>query len=558
MYDPILPGVQDWPVVHLAKNRKTFVEEVVKRSVERIKKLRDSKAALFEELELTVFKEKSRLKETPWEVDPDDEKEFWGDVRSRLASLPKEYSAELAMLDYDEEDLLREVVERYAEEIAGDFRPSYYKLARAIVTFGLTRFLNAARLQGIDRFYRNELSLRDKVKITGEVELVRSLAKKGTVLMVPTHFSNLDSIVIGWVIHTLGLPPLIYGAGLNLFNMKIFAYFMNSLGAYKVDRRKKNLLYIETLKAYSSLAMEKGIHSLFFPGGTRSRSGKIEKKLKLGLLSTAFEAQRRSLLNARQGGESNKIFIVPVVLNYNFVLEAEELIKNYLKTKGQERYYIESSDNSTSLRIIKFIFKFMTKGGDISVSLGRPMDLFGNFVDKNGDAYDLHNRLIDIEDYFKSNGVINEDLQRESEYTKMLGKRIVEEFHKNNRVSASHLVAFTVFYMLRRRHKKLDLFNLLRLPNDDLVVNYVELKRTFTMLREQVLEAKRLGRLDVSDSLQDEDIDEMIRFGIKNCGMYHTERPILFNKGGNVTTQNINTLYYYSNRLIGYGFEKYI
>src|SRR3546814_15272144 len=56
-----------------------------------------------------------------------------------------------------------------------------------------------------------------------------------------------------WVIHSLGLPAFIYGAGLNLFNRKIFAYFMNSLGAYKVDRRKKNLPYLETLKTYSTL-----------------------------------------------------------------------------------------------------------------------------------------------------------------------------------------------------------------------------------------------------------------------------------------------------------------
>ena len=110
--------------------------------------------------------------------------------------------------------------------------------------------------------------------------------------MVPTHFSNLDSVLIAWVIYELGLPPFIYGAGLNLFNIGIFAYFMNSVGAYKVDRRKKNAVYLETLKTYSTLSIQKGCHSLFFPGGTRSRSGKIENVLKMGLLGTAIEAQR--------------------------------------------------------------------------------------------------------------------------------------------------------------------------------------------------------------------------------------------------------------------------
>ena len=170
--------------------------------------------------------------------------------------------------------------------------------------------------------------------------------------MVPTHFSNLDSILIGWVIQFLGLPPFIYGAGLNLFNIKIIAYFINSLGAYKVDRRKKNPIYLETLRTYSTEALRKGCHSLFFPGGTRSRSGKIEKALKLGLLSTTIEAQR---INYEQNGEKGgKIFIVPVVLNYHFTLEAPVLINDYLRAKGQERYYVENDEYSTSYKTVSY------------------------------------------------------------------------------------------------------------------------------------------------------------------------------------------------------------
>ena len=56
--------------------------------------------------------------------------------------------------------------------------------------------------------------------------------------MVPTHFSNLDSILIGWVI-SCWASLLYLWSGSHLFNIGIFAYFMNALGAYKVDRRKK-------------------------------------------------------------------------------------------------------------------------------------------------------------------------------------------------------------------------------------------------------------------------------------------------------------------------------
>ena len=120
---------------------------------------------------------------------------------------------------------------------------------------------------------------------------------------------------------------------------------MNSLGAYKVDRRKKNLPYLETLRMYSNVAIQKGAHSLFFPGGTRSRSGMIEKQLKLGLLSTAIEAQRNLYLENNPG--ARKIFVVPVTLNYHFVLEAPELIEDYLQVKGQDRYFAEQDNHGS-------------------------------------------------------------------------------------------------------------------------------------------------------------------------------------------------------------------
>ncbi|BDD03835.1 1-acyl-sn-glycerol-3-phosphate acyltransferase [Aureibacter tunicatorum] len=555
-YEPILPGTKDWPVVWMAKHRKEFVEQVIEESFSHILSLKPNVIDLIEELELTLFKEKTRITQNPWVVDPEDEKAFWSGIKKQLIGVSK---SEIEPGGADEKvakQVLKAIVGRYAEEVAGNFKPSHYKMTRSLVTFGLTRFLNGARLKGIDRFFKSELSLMDKIQIVGEVDDLRKLAKLGTIVMVPTHFSNLDSVLIGWVISTLGLPPLIYGAGLNLFNIQIFAYFMNSLGAYKVDRRKKNLIYIETLKMYSSLAIRKGIHSLFFPGGTRSRSGKIEDRLKLGLLGTAIEAQRKNI--QEKGEDAEKVFVVPMTLNYNFVLEAPSLIDDYLKIKGQERYYAESDEFSSSAKILNFIFKFMTKGGNISVSIGKPMDLFGNYVNGEGQSFDKYGRELKVYDYFRDiEGNVTTDLQREKEYTKMLAGKIVHEFHRINRVSASHLASFTAFYMLRKRHKKLDLYNFLRLSDEDLVINNDEFKATFKKMRDVVYETYKAGKIDIANHLTG-DLDEVIEMGLKNCGMYHPKLPLVRNRQNNITTEDVKTLYYYSNRLKGYGFEKYI
>ncbi len=551
-YEPILPGPENWPVVRLSRHRKEFIEEVVQESFLRIKKLRNTPEMLQEEIEITMFRERLRIKENPWKVDPDDEMLFWNEVKNALVGAHQRSKQKSKAIT---EELLLDIISRYANEIAGNFKPSHYRMARSLVTFGFSRLFNAAQLKSYKGLFQGTLTLQDKIHIIGENDHVRKLAKIGTIVMVPTHFSNLDSITIGFVIHTLGLPPFIYGAGLNLFNIAIIAYFMNSLGAYKVDRRKKNMIYLETLKMYSNLALQQGCHSLFFPGGTRSRSGKLESKLKLGLLSTAMEAQRINFMKG-DGDSPKKIFVIPVVLNYNFVLEAVGLISDYLYQKGQERFYVESDQFSSSYKILKFLVQFFTRSADMSVTVGRGMDLLGNYVDDDGKSLDKHGNIIEIEDYFKVNGTITENSQREGEYTKMLSDKLVGEYHRLSRCSASHLAAFTAFEHFRNRYDKLDLYSLLRIPNEDLVISYEDFKADFQKRKAQVFELEKKGEIQVADHLKEKTLDDSIKMGVNNVGVFHTKRPLLFNKEGQITTQDLKTLYYYRNRLDGYDLEK--
>jgi glycerol-3-phosphate O-acyltransferase len=518
--------------------------------VERINELRPSTKQLIDDLQATAYREQNRIKRNRWRVDPKDDSSFWSKVKNELVELSaKDADAVRPKVD----ELLDRIVHRYASEIAGNFKPTSYRFAREAIKFWFSRLLNGARVKKFGAFFRNQYTLRDKIHIVGKVKMIRKLARKGTVVMVPTHFSNLDSILIGWVIHAMGLPAFIYGAGLNLFNIKIIAYFMNSLGAYKVDRRKKNLPYLETLKMYSNLAIQKGAHSLFFPGGTRSRSGMIEKQLKLGLLSTAIEAQR-SLYNSE--GEQKKIFVVPVTLNYHFVLEAPELIEDYLHVKGQDRYFPEN-DKYGSFQLIRFLIKFFSNRSNISVSVGPGLDVMGNYVDDEGNSLDSHGRVIDTKDYFISSGQLTIDRQREDEYTRMLSQRIVIEYHKINRVFSSHVVSFIAFTMWQKKYHQLDLFNLLRLPEEDLEIDYEEFKTVFKRVRKQIYLLKEQGKINIASHLKGKS-DLAITRGVDNVGVFHLNRPLLKSKKGNIITKDLSLLYYYHNRLVGYDLEQFI
>ncbi len=554
-YEPILPSKNEWPVVKLARERKEFVKKVAELAESRILGLTGKNPDILkEELETTLYREKLRIKQNPWAVDPKDEDSFWNGVKNSLVQINTDTSLDKGAKFQEYQDVLHRITSRYAEEIASNFKASHYKFTRRVVTYGFARLLNAARVKGIKSIFSNQYTLQDKIQITGKTDQIRDLATKGTIVMVPTHFSNLDSVLIGWIISVLGMPPYIYGAGLNLFNISIFAYFMNALGAYKVDRRKKNLMYLETLKTYSKEAIQFGCHSLFFPGGTRSRSGMIESKLKLGLLSTAIEAQRANFQNGIND-ISGKIFIVPVTINYHFVLEAPSLIQEYLSATGQERYYKENDEFSNSYKISKFLFKFFTKGSDISVSVGRAMDVLGNYVDENGESLDKRGRRIDTRDYFLSEGKVTVDQQREEEYTNMLGKRIVEEFHIINRVFSSHLVAFVAFEIIRKMNSKLDLFDLIRLPEEDIAIPYAEFKEACQMVLDRIFELKSQGKIDVAPHLK-RDMDAIITHGIDNVGMYHAKHPLIWDKQKNIATEDMSLLYFYHNRLHGYGLEK--
>ena len=134
----------------------------------------------------------------------------------------------------------------------------------------------------------------------------------------------------------------------------------------------------------------------------------------------------------------------------------------------------------------------------------------------------------------------------------MLSERIVEEFHKNNRVFASHLVSFIAFKYWREKFPQMDLFSFLRLPEDELEIDYQTFRSLFEEYRNKVLQLRKEKKIKVGSHLKSGDIDEMIRYGLKSVGLYHMKRPLM-EKDGKIVTQDLTTLYYYHNRTEGYG-----
>ena len=248
---------------------------------------------------------------------------------------------------------------------------------------------------------------------------------------------------------------------------------------------------------------------------------------------------------------------MPVVINYNFVLEAPSLIDQYLESVGQEKYYLDADEYSNSYKIAKFLVKFFTRAAEISVSIGDGMDLFGNYVNNDGQSVGRTGAQIHTKEYFQQGGVITTDKQRDQQYARLLSQRIVEEFHKFNEVLPSHIVAFVAYLKLRQQFKELDLYNFIRLPEDEMLVDFDQFKSGVESVKKAILDLEAEGKILTGPDFE-KSTEDMMQIGLSNVGMYHAKRPLLQNEQGDIITQDLRLLYYYHNRLDGFNLEEYV
>lgn len=536
----ISPNIEHWPIYKLSKSRDQFVQEIIQNLKEDYAKY--SIEEIEEELSRTIYLELKRIKEEPFKVDPRGEEKFYLKLRKSLGILSHKEGKDIE----EYRTLLNKILHRFSEEIVGSFNKRAFKFARKALTLLFKWLLISFRGKNRVGVWGSRYQLYQKLNVRGPLEKIRKLAKNHTIVLLPTHSSNLDSILVGYAIDSvMGLPAFMYGAGLNLYDMEIVAYFMNRLGAFKVDRRKKNPIYHKALKKMSFLSLKKGVHTLFFPGGTRSRSGEIENDLKLGLLSTIVNAQR----SLYENNENSKIIIVPLVIGYHSVLEGKFLIEQHLRKTGQELYFGSKDRGKSYLNIFQFLWNVVTTGSEIHLSLGQPLDVFGYTVNPKGESIDNRSKIIDIKEYFMLDSEVGKNKQREEVYTRRLAEKIVNSYHKNNTVLQSNLVAFIAFDYIQELHEDQNIFSLVNSDIDKIEIPFTIFTERVNALKIILIEMQHKGLISVSNFIVDNDGRKIIENGIKLVGGYHHQKPLRIKQNGNIVTDDLKLLYYYSNRL---------
>ncbi len=195
---------------------------------------------------------------------------------------------------------LRKKAEKYFEEIAADYSPTYVAIARWILAQMWNRLF-----QGIDidlaQFHR-----------------LRQWARRGPLVFVPSHKSHVDYLVLNYVLFEHYLPVPRIAAGVNLAFWPMGHIFRNC-GAFFIRRSFAGAkLYSKVFSAYVKTLLEEGYSIQFYIEGGRSRSGKLvlPKKGFLSIVVDAFEK-----------GVTEDIIFVPVSVVYDRIPEEKSYIR---------------------------------------------------------------------------------------------------------------------------------------------------------------------------------------------------------------------------------------
>jgi glycerol-3-phosphate O-acyltransferase len=189
------------------------------------------------------------------------------------------------------------------KEIAADPKPWMFGFARPIMAWVFRKIFD-----GIE------------VDVEG-LEKVRAAARKGPLVIVPSHKSHIDYLVLSYVFLLNDLVPPLVAAGANLSFWPL-GFFFRRGGAFFLRRTfRGDKLYGAVFRAYVRKMLRESFNIEFFIEGGRSRTGKLLAP-KLGLLGMIVEAALDD-----DGNHARKAQVVPISIGYEKVIEEKSYAK---------------------------------------------------------------------------------------------------------------------------------------------------------------------------------------------------------------------------------------
>jgi len=158
----------------------------------------------------------------------------------------------------------------------------------------------------------------DGVEVDQEgLERVREAARHGPLILMPSHKSHIDYLVLSDVFYTHQLSPPLIAAGDNLGFFPLGSVLRRG-GAFFIRRSfKGKKLYSALVDTYMRKLLLDGHHIELFIEGGRSRTGKLLAP-KFGLLSM--------LVDACLALPGKKVHYVPISVGYELIVEQQSYV----------------------------------------------------------------------------------------------------------------------------------------------------------------------------------------------------------------------------------------
>ncbi|HEY3285487.1 MAG TPA: 1-acyl-sn-glycerol-3-phosphate acyltransferase [Gemmatimonadaceae bacterium] len=157
-------------------------------------------------------------------------------------------------------------------------------------------------------------------------ESIEALPRESIVVYLINHRSNADFMVASYAL--AGEVAISYAVGewARVFPLE---YLFKSFGSYFVRRRYREPLYHRVLERYVQLITRNGVTQGIFPEGGLTRDGRL-RPAKVGLLDYMLGV-------AREPGFAERMYVIPVAVNYDRVLEDRTLLRELRPADGTPR-----------------------------------------------------------------------------------------------------------------------------------------------------------------------------------------------------------------------------
>ena len=286
-------------------------------------------------------------------------------VRAQLLDEPRvrEAVAEHARATGVPEGAVWRTVDRYIREIVPFFSiVAYYQIGYRMAGWVL------------DLLYRVSVEYEDEAAVEG-------LRRDAIVVYLMNHRSNADYVVVSYVL--AGQVALSYAVGewARAFPLE---HIFKSFGAYFVRRKYREPLYHAVLERYVQLITRNGVTQGIFLEGGLTRDGKLRPP-KIGLLDYVLGI-------GHDPAYRDRMFVVPVAVNYDRVLEDRSLLRELASGDRRERpgkvRQLAGVARYMAYNVGRMATRRWRKYGRAAVTVGAPLPL-GPWYREHPDLFTL-------------------------------------------------------------------------------------------------------------------------------------------------------------------------